>query len=155
MPTQLTRRSLLVSGAALALAPAAAGDTFGENDLAWLRLLVGTELLGGDFYATALAARKLASKHLRDALAAEGQHYALLAAQLSAGDATPATADDVDFSYPRGAFASSGSIAKLAGALESTFLGAYLGAVDGVQAPALKLPLARIAAAQAQHLALF
>src|SRR4051794_38047429 len=153
MPMQLTRRSLLAAGAALAVAPRAAADAIGDDDLAWLRLLVGTELFGGDFYANALTARKLAAKHVRDALAAERQHYGLLAAQLSGAGATPATADDLDFAYPRGTFASAGSIAKQAVALESTFLGAYLGAVDGVQSPALKLPLARIAAAQAQHLA--
>jgi hypothetical protein len=153
---QLTRRTLLAAGAALALAPgAAAADPLADNDLAWLRLLVGTELLGADFYAAALAARKLGSKQLGDALAAEKQHYALLAGLLSAAGAAPATADDLDFSYPRGAFATAGATAKLAVALESTFLGAYLGAVDAVQAPALKLPLARIAAAQAQHRAVF
>jgi hypothetical protein len=152
---QMTRTALLAGGAALLLAPAAAADVFGDNDLAWLRLLVGTELLGADFYASALAARKLKAKQLDDALAAEKQHYQLLAGLLTGSNATPATANDVDFTYPTGTFSSPGAIAKLAVALETTFLGAYLGAVDGVQSAALKLPLARIGASQAQHLALF
>ena len=36
--------------------------------------------------------------------------------------------------------------------LETVFLGAYLGAVDGLQTNALKQPVARIAASEAEHL---
>ena len=39
--------------------------------------------------------------------------------------------------------------------LETAFLGAYLGAVDGSQTRALKQPAARIAASEAQHLSVF
>ena len=39
--------------------------------------------------------------------------------------------------------------------LETVFLGAYLGAVDALQTDALKQPLARIAASEAQHLSVF
>ena len=148
---QLSRRSLLVAGAALAFVPSAVADTIDDNDLAWLRLLVGAELLGIDFYGSALKARKLRAKQLEDALAAEQEHYRIVSSLVP----SPATADDVDFAYPTGAFASAGAIAKLAVALEETFLGAYLGAVAAVHAPALKATLAQIAAAQAQHLAVF
>jgi hypothetical protein len=152
---QLTRRSLLASGAALAFVPSAAAETIDDNDLAWLRLLLGAELLGADFYASALAAKQLAPKQLRDALAAERAHYANVARLLSSAGVTPATADDLEFSYPAGTFGSPGAVAKLAVALEQTFLGAYLGAVAAVDSPALKATLAPIAAAQAQHLAVF
>src|SRR3954470_4038181 len=156
MPMHISRRGLLVAGAALAFAPAAAGaDPLGDDDLAWLRLLIGAELLGADFYATAIAAHELGAKHLKDALAATKQGYTLLAGFVTGANATPASADDFDFAYQRGAFATSGSIAKLAVALESTFLGAFLGAVDGTQSPALNGPLARLPAAHAQHLAVF
>ena len=37
-------------------------------------------------------------------------------------------------------------------ALETTFLGAYLGAVGALQTNALKQPVARIAASEAEHL---
>ena len=152
----ISRRGLLVAGAALALAPTAAGaDPVGDDDLAWLRLLTGAELLGADFYASAIAAHELGAKHLKDALAGTKQSYTLLAGLLTGAGATPASADDFDFAYPRGAFATGGSIAKLAVAHESTFLGASLGAVDATQSPALKGPLARLAAAHAQHLAVF
>jgi hypothetical protein len=148
---QLTRRSLLATGAALALAPTAAAETIDDNDLAWLRLLVGAELLGIDFYSAALDAKRLAPKQLRDALAAERAHYGIVSSLVP----SPATGDDIEFSYPDGAFASAGSIAKLAVGLEQTFVGAYLGAVAAVDSPALKSTLAPIAAAQAQHLAVF
>ena len=39
--------------------------------------------------------------------------------------------------------------------LETTFLGAYLGAVGGLQSAAFKQPFARIAASEAQHLSVF
>jgi hypothetical protein len=151
----LTRRSLLAAGAALVLAPAAAADTVDDNDLAWLRLLTGAELLGIDFYSAALKARKLRAKQLQDALAAEHEHYRIVAGLVAGAGATPATADDIDFSYPTGTFESAGATAKLAVALEETFLGAYLGAVAAVDSVALKSTLARVAAAQAQHLAVF
>ena len=70
MADQLTRTQLLSraarGGAALAVAGAALGpftglsaaDPLTDGDLAYARLLVATELLGADFYAQALGARK-------------------------------------------------------------------------------------------------
>jgi hypothetical protein len=57
--------------------------------------------------------------------------------------------------YPDGSFASTAAVTKLTVGLETIFLGAYLGAVDAVETPSLKLPLARIAASEAQHLTAF
>src|SRR5437868_5106229 len=55
--------------------------------------------------------------------------------------------------FPRGAFRSDGSVAKVALELETVMLGAYLGAVEGIQTAALTPVVARIAASEAQHVA--
>ena len=71
--------ALLVAGSAASLlAPVAAADPLSDNDLAYVRLLVGTELLGIDFYSRAIDAKKLSAtgqKYLKAALANEKEHY--------------------------------------------------------------------------------
>jgi Ferritin-like domain len=63
----------------------------------------------------------------------------------------PATGADIDFSYPRGSFSSAHSTAELAWKLTSLALGAYLGALEQVQTPTIRLPLGQIAANEAQQ----
>lgn len=151
--------ALAITGSVLgSLAGVARADVLPDNDLAYLRLLIVAELLGADFYGNAIEAQPYGSfgrKVLRLARANEGQHYDRLARYLTSSGQVPATAADIDFAYPRDAFASAGSITKLAVELESLFLGVYLGAVDGVESAALKQPLAQIASNQAQHLTVF
>jgi len=164
----LSRRALVRNGAALLVGGSAVGALAGtggaataalpDGDLAYLRLLVAIELLGADFYGNALKAQPYGAdgtKALARARFNEGEHYTSLAAVLTGAGQAPATADDLDFSYPSGAFSTTAAVSRLAVELETLFLGAYLGAVDGVAAPALKLALARIAANQAQHLSAF
>jgi len=81
----------------------------------------------------------------------EKAHYAGLASLMSAAGQTPTTADDIDFSYAKGTFASATSILKQAEKLEQLVLGAYLGAGENVQTAALRLPLGQIGASEAQH----
>ncbi len=64
---------------------------------------------------------------------------------------TPAQAGDFDFSYPAGTFQSEASIATFGAQLEATVLGAYLGAIAGLQTDSFKGGLASIAACEAQH----
>jgi demethoxyubiquinone hydroxylase (CLK1/Coq7/Cat5 family) len=140
------------------LAGRAEADVISDTDLAYARLLVGAELLAADFYGQAIAAKHFdgrGSKYLKRALFNEQEHYASVALILTGAGQTPAVAADIDFAYPNGSFASKGSIAALGAKLETVFLGAYLGAVGAVQALPLKLPLARIAASEAQHLSSF
>ena len=148
--------ALLVTGAAVgALAEPAAADPLPAGDLAYARLLVAAELLASDFYGQAVAARNSKPRvlaHLRRALANEQEHYASVAGILTGAGAVPAVAADIDFTYPRGTFASEASILKLARQLETTLLGTYLGAVGTMQTAALKQGLAQIAACEAQHL---
>jgi hypothetical protein len=154
----LLRRSagggaLLLVGAGLA-APADAAD-IPDGDLSYLRVLVAAELLKGDFHARALASRRAtgaAARLLRSAEADDRAHYSGLAALLSGAGQTPAAAGDIDFTYPRGSFASQTAIARLASRVAQVTLGAYLGAVESVQTPELRRPLGQIAANEAQQL---
>jgi hypothetical protein len=141
-----------------ALAGAARADVLPDNDLAYVRLLIAAELLGADFYDNALEAQPYGAagqKQLSRAAFNEGEHYTALAGIVTASNQIPATAADIDFVYPKDSFATAGAITRLAVTLETLFLGAYLGAVAGVQSSTLRQPLTQIAANQAQHLAVF
>ena len=142
-------------GGAASLLPAAAGAaSIPDSDLAYLRLLIGVELLAADLQAQAVASGKLAgsaSTVLKQTRADESAHYAGLAQLVTAAGQVPATADDIDFSYPRGSFASQAAILKLAWSLETLSVGAYLGAVENVQTSQLRLPIGQIVANEAQH----
>ena len=147
--------ALVLSGTALgALTGQAGAATIPDNDLAYLRLLIGAELLTADFQAEARASGKLTRSSaavIQKMGADEKAHYSGLAQLVSAAGQTPTAADDIDFSYPKGSFASEASIMKLAGEIEGLVLGAYLGALENVQTPGLRLPIGQIAANEAQH----
>ena len=149
--------ALLVSASGLptlGFAGTASAGTTPDGDLAYLRVLIAAELLAVDFQGKALRSRKL--KHAAHSLFSrirsdEKQHYSRLATLLTDAGQTPATAADIDFTYPKGTFSTQGSITRLAGRLEHLMVGAYLGAVENVETPALRLPIGQIAANEAQH----
>jgi hypothetical protein len=151
--------AILVTGAATGFfAGSAAADAIPDGDLAYARLLVGAELLASDFYAKAISSKRFsgdASKYLKRAMFNEQEHYQSMAGILTGAGQTAATAEDFDFSYPKGSFASKLSVAKLGVTLETVLLGAYLGAVDGLLSNGFKQPVARIAASEAEHLSVF
>jgi hypothetical protein len=151
--------ALIAAGSAFGiLAPAAAAEPLSDNDLALVRLLVATELLGIDFYTRAADAKKLSprgQKQLKAALANEKEHYQSVAAILSGANLVPLTAADVDFAYPNDAFSSAAAISRLGAQLESAFLGAYLTAAGSLQSSSLVSGIASIGANQAQHLSVF
>ena len=162
---EITRATLLARGGKVAAA-VVAGSAFGglagrasaavpDGDLAYARLLVALELLSLDFYSRAIGAGGGGQLELRRARAAERRHYDVMAAVLTDGGQVPATAQDIDFSYPRGSFGSSAAIARLGVRLESLSLGAYLGAVQSLQTPLYRDHAARAAASEAQHLSVF
>ncbi|HET7760174.1 MAG TPA: ferritin-like domain-containing protein [Gaiellaceae bacterium] len=167
MGSTFTRRDVLAragAGAAFAVgggsvvgAPAAsARAAVPDGDLAYARLLVALELLSLDFYSQALRAGRFpATLELRRARAAEKQHYDAVAAVLTDAGQVPATAQDIDFSYPRGSFGSQRAIARLGVRLETLSLGAYLGAVRALETPEFRNHAARAAASEAQHLSVF
>jgi hypothetical protein len=121
-------------------------------------LLVGVELLATDFYTQAIAAANATPAvtwYLKRASSNEQEHYQSVAGIISGAGQTPAVSGDIDFSYPDGTFDSAKSIVAFAEQLETTVLGAYLGAVGGIQTSALKTGIARIAACEAQHVSYF
>ena len=171
MPTQTTTydnlsracllRRVAVGGVALATpataisflaAPARAAAP--DADLTWLRVLVAAELLSVDFHSRAAASPALAPRAARVlARIARGDaaHYDRLAGVLATARETPATASDIDFTYPKGTFATTGSILRLGLRIETLSLGACLGALGTVESADLRLPLAQIAASEGQH----
>jgi hypothetical protein len=163
----LSRADLLRRGGAgaavlvapLALAPSAAtAAALSDNDLAYARLLVTAELLALDFYGRALRSGHFAAPAARElarARADERKHHRAVARILLDAGLTPPDPGDIDFVYPRRAFTSHASSATLGARLESLFLSACLGAVEGLDAPELKTLAGRIAASEAQHLSVF
>ncbi|HZU20905.1 MAG TPA: ferritin-like domain-containing protein [Gaiellaceae bacterium] len=162
--TGISRARLVHGGAALVLSgslasalavPASAG-TAPDGDLAALRLLIGAELLALDFQRQALATGKLGSEAaatVKRMRADERAHYAALANLLSQAGQTPATADDIDFAYPKPTFRTESSILARGEELEALQLGAYIGASANLQTPRLRIAIAQISANEAQHTA--
>jgi len=146
---------VVLSGSVLgALAGRADAATPPDNDLAYLRLLVAAELLAADSQARALASGKLSRRSkavIKKMAADEKAHYTRLAQLVTAAGQPPATAGDIDFSYPKRSFASQASVLKLAAGIETLVLGAYLGAIENVETAELRLPIGQIAANEAQH----
>lgn len=139
---------------ALGFAEGASAATPPDGDLAYLRLLIAAELLALDFHGKALASRRL--HHAAHALsrrirADEKAHYTRLAGLMTAAGQTPATAGDIDFSYPKGSFRSQASILRLAGRLERLLVGAYVGAIGNLETSGLRRVAGEIAANEAQH----
>jgi hypothetical protein len=165
MDGEFSRGRLLAHGGKVA-ATVVAASAFGglaarasaavpDSDLAYARLLVALELLSLDFYTRAIGAGGGSQLELRRARAAERRHYDVVADVLTDAGQVPATAQDIDFSYPRGSFTSSAAIARLGVRLESLSLGAYLGAVRSLQTALYREHAARVAASEAQHLSVF
>lgn len=147
--------ALLVSASGLStLASVASAATPPDGDLAYLRLLIAAELLAVDFQTNALASGRLrhaARPVFRQMRADENAHYKQLATLMVAAGQVPTTAADINFSYPKGSFRSQASILRLAARLERLSVGAYVGAIENVATPGLRLPIGQIAANEAQH----
>jgi rubrerythrin len=140
-----------------AAAQTAAGQLT-DLDLALARLAVGAEILAAEFYTEAIASKKFgaeATKYFERALFNEQEHLTAMSQVISGAGQTPSTADDFDITFPKGTFDTRRSIAKLGVALETAFVGAYLGAVDAFASAGLKTTAARIAASESQHLSVF
>ncbi|MDP9257507.1 MAG: ferritin-like domain-containing protein [Actinomycetota bacterium] len=162
--TQATRAQFLSRGAKGGIALVAGSSllavTSGEgfaamgaatDDVAIAKLAATAELLAMDFYTRALKSKQITKSdelgYMSSALANEKAHYAALKGVLKG--ATPA---GVKFKYPAGAFASRKSIGQLGMALETAFVGAYMGAVTALESNALKGVAAEIGACESRHL---
>lgn len=144
--------SILAVTAKRALAsPSAASARSADADIA--KLAATAELLAIDFYSKAIMSRKFQGderRYLTQARANEVAHYDALAQVL--GSAAP---KDLAFKYPAGTFGSRKSIANTGVALETAFVGAYLGAVTALESNDLKGVAASIGTNEASHLSVF
>jgi hypothetical protein len=84
---------------------------------------------------------------MQAALGNEQAHYDALAGVL--GKAAP---KGLKFTYPKGSFASATAVGKLGTALETAFVGAYMGAVTALKSNDLKGVAAQIGANESRHL---
>jgi hypothetical protein len=141
--------ALVAGGALLSLAEGTAlGAVKADTDIA--KLAATAELLAIDFYGRAIKSNKLKGDELAylvSARANEQAHYAALKGVL--GMAAPA---GLKFTYPKGAFDSRKSIGMLGQALETAFVGAYMGAVTALKSNDLKGVAAQIGACESRHL---
>jgi hypothetical protein len=141
--------ALVAGGSLLAVAEGTAlGAATADSDIA--KLAATAELLAIDFYKRAIASKKFSGDELgymAAALGNEQAHYKALAGVLG-----PAAPKRLTFRYPNGSFASAKSIGKLGQALETAFVGAYMGAVTALKSNDLKGVAAQIGANESRHL---
>ena len=147
--------ALLTSGAALGALAAPASAAVPDVDLSYLRVLIATELLKGDFQEKALTSGKLdasATRLLRRMQTDDRAHSAGLASLLAGAGRRSRCRRRWQAVGPRRSFDTRDAIVKLGWTLATLALGAYLGAIENVQTPAARLALAQIAANEAQQL---
>ncbi|GIU93634.1 MAG: hypothetical protein KatS3mg012_0091 [Gaiellaceae bacterium] len=142
----------LVAGGSLLAATSgpAFGSVTADSDIA--KLAATAELLAIDFYRRAIASKTFTGDelgYLAAALGNERAHYKALAGVL--GNDAP---KGLKFKYPAGAFRTRRSIGKLGQALETAFVGAYMGAVTALDSNELKGVAAQIGANESRHLAI-
>ncbi len=141
--------ALVAGGSLLAVTSGPAlGATSADSDIA--KLAATAELLAIDFYTRAIASRKFKNDELAymgAALGNEKAHYKALAGVLGA-----AAPKGLKFKFPNGAFASAKAIGTLGQALETAFVGAYMGAVTALKSNDLKGVAAQIGANESRHL---
>ena len=139
------------SSAASTMATTTAAAPTGDAAIA--TLAATAELLAIDFYGKAIDSGTFTGDVLAYMTAAkmnEQDHYDALATVL--GKDAPA---GLTFMYPDGTFDSDTSIAATGTALETAFVGAYMGAISALSDNGLKKVAAQIGANEAQHLTTF
>jgi hypothetical protein len=157
---------LAVGGVALAAAACGDDDTAASTsplattsaagkvgDAAIATLAATAELLAIDFYGMGIDSGLFAADVLAYMSAArqnEQDHYDALAKVLGAE-----APKNLAFTYPAGTFSTPRSVADLGTALETAFVGAYMGAIPALKDNGLKVVAAQIGANEAQHLTIF
>jgi Ferritin-like domain len=141
--------ALVAGGSVLALTDGVAlGAASADATIA--KLAATAELLAIDFYRHAIASKKLKGDelgYLAAAMSNEQAHYKALKGVLKS-----ATPSGLKFKYPAGSFNSRKSIGTLGEALETAFVGAYMGAVTAFKSNELKGVAAEIGACESRHL---
>jgi hypothetical protein len=144
---------VLVAGGSVLAATVGPALGASSGDAAIAKLAATAELLAIDFYTRAIKSGKLKGDqlgYLQAARVNEQDHYTALAGVL--GSAAP---KGTKFKYPAGTFNAAKSIATTGSALETAFVGAYMGAVTALKDNKLKGVAAQIGANEAQHLTIF
>jgi hypothetical protein len=157
---------LAVGGVALAAAACGDDDTAAStsaaatttapgmvDDVAIAKLAATAELLAINFYGMSIDSGFFKADELAYLSAArqnEQDHYDALAKVLGAEAPKGLT-----FTYPDGTFVSVKSISDTGTALETAFVGAYMGAIPALSDNGLKVVAAQIGANEAQHLTTF
>jgi hypothetical protein len=159
----MDRRSLLLSAAGTGLAMsglvaprgfAAAAAT--DDELAFAGFGQAAELLLADFYARTAAAKIVTGAAARDlahgALSAS-EHAAALAKLLTDAGQTPSTAEDFEFAWPDGTFATRRPAGLTGLEIARPLLGVYLGAAIGISIASYRALFATMATNVAQQVA--
>ena len=143
--------ALVAGGSLLATTTGVAfGAATTDTDIA--KVAATAELLAIDFYGRAIKSGKFKGAELAYMAAAlqnEKEHYKALAGVLGSG-----APKNLMFKYPDGTFRSAKSIGGLGQALETAFVGAYLGAVTALKSNDLKGVAAQIGNNESRHLAI-
>jgi hypothetical protein len=145
----------LVAGSSVLAAtagPALAADG-DPSDVEIAKLAATAELLAVDFYTRSIDSGVFGGRrerYLSGARSNEMDHYNALAALIGA-DAPKG----LKFTYPAGTFASRENAARTGIALETAFIGAYLGAIRALDDPNLKVVAGQIGANEFGHYIVF
>src|SRR5262245_2080876 len=141
--------ALVAGGSLLGLAEGTAlGATSADADIA--KLAATAELLASDVYTRAIRSKQFRGDelaYLQAALGHEQAHSEALAGVL--GKPAP---KGLKFTYPNGSCVSATAVGKLGMALETAFVGAYMGAVTALKSNDLKGVAAQIGANESRHL---
>src|SRR4051812_36726838 len=140
--------SLLASTAGPALA---AGSDPSDGDIA--KLAATAELLAVDFYTRCLDSGVFGGRrerYLSGARSNEQDHYDALAKLIG-----PDAPKNLRFQYPAGTFASRENASNTGIALETAFIGAYLGAIRALDDANLKVVAGQICANEFGHYIVF
>ena len=159
----MNRRSLLLSaaGAGLAVSGVAAprglaAVTATDDELAFASFGQAAELLLADFYARTAAAKIVTGAAAHDlahgALSAT-EHAAALAKLLTDAGQTAAVAEDFDFAWPDGTFATRRAAGRAGLEIARPLLGVYVGAAIGVSIASYRTLFTTMAANVAQQVA--
>jgi hypothetical protein len=143
----------LVAGGTVLAATAGTASAAPTGDSAIAALAATAELLAVDFYGRSIRSGEFGGRrerYLRAAQEQEQAHYEALA-NLIGSDAPKG----LSFRYPVGTFGSREAATKVGIALETAFIGAYMGAVRALQSVDLKVIAAGIGANEQGHLVVF
>lgn len=145
--------ALVAGGAVIAAATGTASAADEPSDVDIAKLAATAELLAIDFYGRAIKSGVFGGRrerYLKGARDNEIDHYNALAGVIGADAPKGLT-----FKYPNGTFASREAASNLGIALETAFIGAYLGAIRALDSVDLKVVAGQICANEWGHLIVF